>query len=596
MSADSSGSTLKDMSADSSGSTLKDMSAESDSADIARRMEEAKAKGNYVDLVSDSDFAGMTSSDSGPPRLHTGLTSSDSSKPPTPRPPKSKKRPAGLTSSSDSKPPTPRPPKSKKRPAGLTSSSDSKPPTPKRPRKTVKKINSYESPKEESRTNSPFGAAPPGDSKYADELYEQGYTVVPVKWFVDNVRRLRDGLEGEFMRFPEFIHHPRFDDAVTVTTSKDANLIAHANKVFDPGDDEDAERLESFLQELKEHKQNKTMKKGNNGLTVPLNRYGLGGTSFLGAPSVFHNPVSRQIRMSALIHLVPMVFSPYVHKYLRDQRHKYRLEVVPDRVMVRPKGDEAAAESWHRDVAPATVDGDIVFGGWLNLDLPHGTDDGSQTFSCVPSTHRFAKDDVTGMGFAKLSKAELEAHAGKETKVKIPPGHVLIFAENLVHEVVKKKRPDYTTVRQFLGWALTKRKEKSILVDIDGRRLTRENIETLCRDNAVIPLKSGQYPPMYPEMYHLHRNNRVPLLQFVAYNLVPNALRFSFNKQASKKKDPVKYGRPINLDYRRSFKSLREMGVPLHPEYTVPELRMLMPQSHWDITDPDTGRVVQFGL
>lgn len=472
----------------------------------------------------------------------------------------------------------------------------------KAPAKKTKRAQTYASPEETPYMNSPFPPGPEMDSRYADELYEQGYTVVPVQSFVSQVERIRDALEGEFMRFPEFIHHPRFDDAIKVATPMDKNLIAHANKVFAPGDADDAERLQRYLQELSEHKRNQTKKakKGENELTVPLNRYGLGGTSFLGAPSVFHNMVSRQIRKTALINLVPLVFSPYVRKYLGD-REQYRLEVVPDRVMVRPKDDEAAAESWHRDVAPATVDGDIVFGGWVNLDLPHRTrdgkmDNGSQTFSCVPTTHRFAKNDVTGMGFSKLSKAELEAHAGKETKVKIPPGHVLIFAENLVHEVVKKKRPDYTTVRQFLGWALTKRKEKSILVDIDGRRLTRENLETLCHDNAVIPLKSGQYPPLYPELYHTNTNNRVPLLQFMAYNLVPNALRFSFKEQANRKEDAPKYGRFISLDYRRSFKSLREMGVKLHPEYTGPELRMLMPQSHWDIPDPETGQVVRFGL
>jgi hypothetical protein len=82
----------------------------------------------------------------------------------------------------------------------------------------------------------------------------------------------------------------------------------------------------------------------------------------------------------------------------------------------------------------------------------------------------------------------------------------------------------------------------------------------------------------------------------MAYNLVPNALRFSFKEQANRKEDSPKYGRPISLDYRRSFKSLREMGVRLHPEYTEPELRMLMPQSHWDIPDPETGKIVRFGL
>ncbi|CAE8593686.1 unnamed protein product [Polarella glacialis] len=52
-----------------------------------------------------------------------------------------------------------------------------------------------------------------------------------------------------------------------------------------------------------------------------------------------------------------------------------------DRVCWRKRGDHISQETAHRDVSKYKLEGDEVFGGWLNLD-PR-----PQFFHCVPASH-----------------------------------------------------------------------------------------------------------------------------------------------------------------------------------------------------------------
>ena len=45
-----------------------------------------------------------------------------------------------------------------------------------------------------------------------------------------------------------------------------------------------------------------------------------------------------------------------------------QLELLFDRFSIRRVGTATSAESWHRDVG-GKAPGDIIYGGWLNLDL-----------------------------------------------------------------------------------------------------------------------------------------------------------------------------------------------------------------------------------
>ncbi len=159
-----------------------------------------------------------------------------------------------------------------------------------------------------------------------------------------------------------------------------------------------------------------------------------------------------------------------------------------DRIMVRKIGQRATKEQWHRDSVGAgttLAPGDALYGGWLALD--------AQTFSCVPGSQLAVNP---GRGFAKLSQAEIEAFSRRRFTVQVPAGALLVFNETLVHEVVGGAHPDQPTqARLFTGWYVSP-EERRIY-----ERMAGVNFHAIIAEQAVPPLKSGQYPVMIPKMY-----------------------------------------------------------------------------------------------
>lgn len=204
--------------------------------------------------------------------------------------------------------------------------------------------------------------------------------------------------------------------------------------------------------------------------------YTLGGFAALGTPSSFHNSCVRRLREWAMAELMPLF------KSLTAGDPDINLEQDIDRMLYRPKGVQATAESWHRDEAKDAAGTDIIFGGWWNLN--HQID---QSFSCVPGSHV----GVAGNnGFATIKSAdEKKACKAAAVTVRIPPGHIIIFYERIIHEVVAKKATA-TMCRLFLGWRLTY--DTTPLIQDVKKRL---------QEKDVIPLKSAQYPPMYPTLH-----------------------------------------------------------------------------------------------
>ena len=134
----------------------------------------------------------------------------------------------------------------------------------------------------------------------AAQLLKDGYVILPSAYPGD----LRRDLEAEFMRMPEFRQHPSF-----AILSK----------------------------------------------TV---RYGCGATSFLGSPSVFHNAASRLHRMETHKRFLPL-FASMVGLLGRPD---LLLNVLIDRIQVRPPGESPQKESWHRDVMPSSRSGEFCIG------------------------------------------------------------------------------------------------------------------------------------------------------------------------------------------------------------------------------------------
>jgi hypothetical protein len=210
-----------------------------------------------------------------------------------------------------------------------------------------------------------------------------------------------------------------------------------------------------------------------------LDQLVLGGFSALANPSSFHNASVRQLRSS----IYPFVLE--VARYYRQQAgpapgEDWNFEMIHDRMMIRPAHATATSESWHRDVAPNAHADDCIFGGWINLDAT------PQTFSCVLETHR---TQGTKKGFATVDKSHAAQLKAASTQIQIPPGHVLLFHESILHEVVAQKKA-HRSYRLFLGWRLT-RSKTPLIPDIQDR-MTRF---------SVVPLKSGQIPPMYAQLH-----------------------------------------------------------------------------------------------
>jgi hypothetical protein len=278
--------------------------------------------------------------------------------------------------------------------------------------------------------------------------------------------------------------------------------------------------------------------------------YVLGGFSALGNPASFHNHFVRELRLKIHELLLPL----FSHVCGNDK--KWRLEQIVDRLMYRPRGASATAESWHRDVAPSADHGDLIFGGWLNLDSR------DQFFSCVPGTHQ---GEVVGGGFATIPSSK---HAElKEAKrvVRIPPASIIIFYEHIIHEVISKKL-NYVSRRQFLGWRLTTSK-----LPLIGAL----NLESRLEYQAPMPLKSNQEPPMYATLHWTNHRDRL---------LLPWSDAVFVNAPALRETRTVKSGRDKGKSYnivKRVMPSLRDMALPLYDPYTPRERRILYPKRKW---------------
>jgi hypothetical protein len=165
----------------------------------------------------------------------------------------------------------------------------------------------------------------------------------------------------------------------------------------------------------------------------------LGGFAALGNPSSLHNSFVRRMRQYATVEVLPSLR----RKVLDDDA--YQLEQVVDRMLYRPKGDQATAESWRRDEAKDAAAADHMYGGWWNLD------ETPQTFSCVPASHADKEAAGRHRGFATISDATTKKQMkARAVQVPIPPGHIVVFYERIVHEVVSKKAAE-TMYRLFLG-------------------------------------------------------------------------------------------------------------------------------------------------
>ena len=213
----------------------------------------------------------------------------------------------------------------------------------------------------------------------------------------------------------------------------------------------------------------------------------MGGFAALGNPGSFHNAFVRRLRLRCQDSLVRLLWRDFIDKFYDGSMN---FEQVIDRMLKRFPGQSATSESWHRDeaVQKENYQDDVIFGGWVNLD------DTPQVFSCRLGTHRVKSE---GRGFYVITDPAEKARLRRlRQQVEIPPGHALVFYENLLHEVVSKKQKTVPMYRVFLGWRVTRDTEPLLFP-------TRRDLEEALRKRATMKLKSGQHPAMYSPLHFM---------------------------------------------------------------------------------------------
>ncbi|CAN0113866.1 unnamed protein product, partial [Ectocarpus sp. 12 AP-2014] len=281
-------------------------------------------------------------------------------------------------------------------------------------------------------------------------------------------------------------------------------------------------------------------------------KFVMGGFAALGNPSSFHNPTVRKFRQWA----VSLVVGGVLKHLIALTGKPYGVEQFIGRMMIRLRGETPSSESWHRDESTIAFADDRFFGGWINLD------DTSQHFSCVPRTHMTTT--TSHKGFAKISQEEARKHKKNKERVEIPSGHILVFYENIVHEVLSTKATS-TLARLHLGWRLT---------TSSGMR---PDVLPTIENQGIAKIKSGQMPPMHVV---LHWTNWADALQkWSVASLQKQCLIQRDFKTGGRKGEKLKV-------VERFMRSLREYKLPMYEKYTADELKLYQPSTSWRVLKP----------
>ena len=160
----------------------------------------------------------------------------------------------------------------------------------------------------------------------------------------------------------------------------------------------------------------------------PKGQVGIGSYGGLGNPSSVHSDMIRTLR-GKLVRIQQEVLRGV---YGLDWFYQSMLE----RVSCRYPGTKVTLDPWHRDCTVDYSDGINdqvkVFGGWFNMDTR------PQYFSCVPGSQN--EPDPSG-GFNKLRKEDAAIYKARAACIEVPPGHMLMMHELIVHRIWPSKVP-----------------------------------------------------------------------------------------------------------------------------------------------------------
>lgn len=298
-----------------------------------------------------------------------------------------------------------------------------------------------------------------------------------------------DGVQDHTFKDPEAAAAHLYEHGVVVVPMSTEVL---SNAVFD-----------EVLQQLPE------FKAGADGATVDLeyggkrhtvHAYTLGGFGAINTPGATHHRAVRAARYAVREELLE-VFRELENLRADDADRDYaalpkrRIQVLFDRLCVRAakSEEEVTAEAWHRDEGD-TSGTDDIFGGWLALQ--------EQAFSCIPGTHiRGARKKAADFTTIDVRPFLAAGHAPQ--LVRVPAQHVVLFYQNIVHEVAKPKggrrarRAAGDSRRLFTGFRLTPNRDDFL------------NYRDVMKTLGAAPTPCGFPTRMYAR---LHWTNGLPKL------------------------------------------------------------------------------------
>ncbi len=299
----------------------------------------------------------------------------------------------------------------------------------------------------------------------------------------------------------------------------------------------------------------------------PTHQRVLGGFGALGNPSSFHTKFVRLLRAKVLAPVGRKLFKEYL-KERGISRSGVNMEVLFDRVCIRCEDfKRPTAENWHRDVfegdlpsfVEETGEPDPMFGGWVNLNAPGGV---TQKLLALKGTHKGEEAILAtreGKGFATFTKEQIaergfEARMREQGPILVPPGHLVVFKQSLIHSVASGKQSDWLDIRLFSGFRLTRSKEP-----LFGQAY----LDAIIARGGVPRIPSGETPPMYSRNHSIQFQKDGSYYQTWAANtFVEQCL---FERKTTTGKTYFTPGKPGDPGHRanktRSMLSLADYGL-----------------------------------
>lgn len=257
------------------------------------------------------------------------------------------------------------------------------------------------------------------------------------------------------------------------------------------------------------------------------------GGSFkaFGFPSSFHGKHVRMLRWYIYKRLCDLGF---LQAFGERATRRY-VSILLDRFRKQPAGASIGGEKYHRDESSGGEVDDINFGGWINL----SGEGVNQYFSCLRKT-QLATNEKRGFSQQTPTPEQLEMR----TVYAVPPGHLILFYQNILHQVHATKLKA-TSTRLHFGIRFT---------DSEAPLFPLDDVF----DNFEPPkLPSGQDARMWPKLWWCNWPDK---LERMAQLFVPE-LRI----ERATKKDPEN-PRTIVPEVLKLTPEMRTAFAPYTPE------------------------------